>query len=404
MKLAYCNRRGQLLEHPILAPLGASCGDLWELAADELIPLPAGSTLASLPGRQAVGMTRGGEAKRLSGWAVGALLPAGYLRLLAPAGIASDSEVLPLFGYTAVCFQDGQLKVAALQVEDGRRWAPANFNLPELETGIREKTQLYPDNRLVRHLANCARTYQCFTAQNFFYCRWEAGIPVSGHCNAKCLGCISQQSSDCCPSPQSRIDFTPSLREIVELAADHLALGEDPMVSGGQGCEGDPLLEAELWAEAIVEIRKRTKLGKININTNGGAAAGLKLVAEAGLDAVRIGLVSANPEFYTAYHRPVYDFSQVVASLQTAKEHGVHTALNLLTFPGLTDREGELKRLADLIGRAGVEQLQLRNLNIDPDLMTQFLPYVEGEALGLREFLSRLKEACPALEIGSWSH
>ena len=404
MKLAYCNQQGELLEDPLLAPVGASGGELWELVAEDLISLPPGSTLAAMPGRWAVGISASGEARELDGWAVGALLPSGYMRLLAPAGIPADDTILPLFGYTAVCFHNDELNVAAMKVDQDPRWAPHLFNLPHLEQAIREKLEEFPLNRLVKHLANCAREYQCFTAQNIFYNRWEGGIPVSGRCNAACRGCISLQSSECCPSPQSRIDFVPTLGEIVELASAHLERGEDPMISGGQGCEGDPLLEADLWAQAIGEIRKRTERGTININTNGGATEGLLKLARQGLDAVRVGLVSVNPKLYHAYHRPQYDFSRVVESLTFAKEHGVYTSLNLLTFPGITDRAGELEALIDVIGRAGVQMVQLRNLNVDPRLMEQYLPFVEGEALGMREFLTQLVEACPQLTIGGFSH
>lgn len=403
MKLAYCNQQGELFEHPTLAPLGSSGGELWEVLEEDLLPLPPGATLTALPGRWAVGMTPDGEARQADGWAVGALLPAGYLRLLVPAGIADDEKRLPLFGYTAVCFKDGQLMAAALKIDSGDRWAPAYFNLPELDSLIQKKKKQHPDNRLVEHLAHCAKEYQCFTAQNLFYQRWEAALPVSSRCNASCVGCISLQSSDCCPSPQARIDFTPSLEEMVELAVCHLEQGTEPMVSGGQGCEGDPLLEADLWAEAIREIRKRTARGKINLNTNGGDTKGLEKVVRAGLDAVRVGLVSLNPKLYAAYHRPSYDFANVLASLKLAAEGGAYTSINLLTFPGITDREGELACLIEAVKKTRLRQLQLRNLNIDPLVMEGFLPYVEGEALGFKEFLERLHNACPELEICGWS-
>ncbi len=47
---------------------------------------------------------------------------------------------------------------------------------------------------------------------------------------------------------------------------------------------------------------------------------------------------------------------------------GGHASVNLLCFPGVTDTEAELEALSDLIERTGLHMLQLRNLNIDPDL------------------------------------
>ena len=86
-----------------------------------------------------------------------------------------------------------------------------------------------------------------------------------------------------------------------------------------------------------------------------------------------------------------------------ARRHDV--ALNLLTFPGVTDREGEVSALAALIVRHQVDQLQTRPLAIDP---LQYLEVAEGRgaggvALGLREMLRRLRRAAPWLSIGNFS-
>ncbi|MCK4423827.1 MAG: hypothetical protein KAV18_07145 [Candidatus Omnitrophica bacterium] len=41
-----------------------------------------------------------------------------------------------------------------------------------------------------------------------------------------------------------------------------------PVVSFGQGCEGEPLLVYKTLSQAIKLIRKQTKKGTINLNTN----------------------------------------------------------------------------------------------------------------------------------------
>ena len=89
------------------------------------------------------------------------------------------------------------------------------------------------------------------------------------HSNAACVGCISLQPSGCCPSTQDRIAFVPTPREIADLAIAHLESAPRPIVSFGQGCEGEPLLQAGVMAEAIRLIRARSSLGTINLNTNG---------------------------------------------------------------------------------------------------------------------------------------
>src|SRR5690242_13935588 len=76
------------------------------LCAENLIPLPEGSTLSMLPQRLACGLTSDGRrasipAKR--GWAMAALLPIGYTRTHLPAYTKTpQTEPLPFFGYTAV--------------------------------------------------------------------------------------------------------------------------------------------------------------------------------------------------------------------------------------------------------------------------------------------------------------
>ena len=73
----------------------------------------------------------------------------------------------------------------------------------------------------------------------------------------------------------------------------------------------------------------------------------------------------------------------------------MYTALNVLTFPGVTDREEEAEKLCALVSRARVDQVQTRSLAIDPD---QYLAVAErhsagGPRIGLTGLLRRLKRA-----------
>ncbi|MFC1817352.1 radical SAM protein, partial [Thermodesulfobacteriota bacterium] len=67
--------------------------------------------------------------------------------------------------------------------------------------------QKLPGNRLREHLENCALTYGCPAAKNFFLGRYEAPLPTSRSCNAGCLGCISLQKSGAISNCQERIKF-----------------------------------------------------------------------------------------------------------------------------------------------------------------------------------------------------
>ena len=193
----------------------------------------------------AVGITSSGERRvvpQSRGWVAAALLPIGYTRTHLPAyERVPGTEPLPFFGYSAVAGMHGRLYVAALQTDDPHKWYPRAFPRRSLEQLVREKQAAYPANRVVKQHAHCALDYSCPTASNLFFERWEMAIAVSPGCNARCVGCISKQEEDDLISPQDRLDFIPTVDEIVEVAVPHLEAAEEAIVSFGQGCEGEPL-------------------------------------------------------------------------------------------------------------------------------------------------------------------
>src|SRR6185369_17054211 len=115
------------------------------------------------------------------------------------------------------------------------------------------------DNPLLRQLKTCALEYRCFTAQNTFYGRDEGAIPASSGCNARCVGCISEQPEDGPPASHQRLTRAPGAEEMARIGAEHLASAPGrTMVSFGQGCEGEPLTRAREIAQAIRTMRART--------------------------------------------------------------------------------------------------------------------------------------------------
>ena len=372
----------------------------------EMIPLPAGAELMYLPGRRAIGVKRNACSPLGRGkFAVAAILPVGHTRLLLPAFQKMDSApVLPLFGYTAVAWGKGRFWVAAMRSDETDKWNPAHYNGPELSRLIARVKHDLPDNRLVEHLAHCSRQWHCCTAQNLFYRRWEAGIPASPLCNANCLGCISLQPAECCPSPQSRITFSPTSREIAAIALYHLEFAPEAIVSFGQGCEGDPALAAETIAPAIESVRRQTGRGLINMNTNAGCTEGIRQVADAGIDSLRVSLISAREETHRTYYRSSYSLANVRDSIVYAKRRGCHVSVNMLLFPGLNDQPDEIVAWQEFLRETGVDMIQLRNLNIDPDLLRPILPDISGTGLGTAVLVAKLQEAMPDLKFGSYSH
>jgi pyruvate-formate lyase-activating enzyme len=256
-----------------------------------------------------------------------------------------------------------------------------------------------PQNRLLRQLSRCALEYHCFAAKNVFFRRWECPLPTSPACNAQCLGCISLQPSECCPASQERIDFVPTVEEVVGVALPHLREAEDAIVSFGQGCEGEPLMEWRLLERSIRQLRGQTDRGTVNLNTNGSFPERVARLCDAGLDSLRVTLSSPHPQFYKRYHRPKgYGFRKVVDSLIRAKEKGIYTSVNLLVFPGFTDREEEVDGLMDLIRETGLDLIQMRNLNIDPDLYLKVTGPERG--MGISRMIEVLKEEFPRLQFG----
>lgn len=405
--LIYVTPEGEIREEPRLQALAL---DKCPLEAADLIALPDGVTLSMMPDRLAVGRKHSGALQVLPqtrGWAAAALLPIGYTRTHLPAyEKVPDTEPLPFFGYSAVAGLNGRLYVAALRTDDPHKWHPRAFNARTLRRLVREKRAALPNNRVVAQHAHCALDYSCPTASNLFFGRWEMAIAVSPGCNARCVGCISKQEEEDLVSPQDRLTFIPTVEEIVEVAVPHLEQAEEAIVSFGQGCEGEPLLQVRRIEQAIRAIRARTGQGVININTNASRPRWLQRLYDAGLDTVRVSTISGHPETYNAYYRPLgYTFEDVKASLMRARESGVYSSINLLCFPGMIDREREVEALLSFVRATNLRLIQLRNLNIDPEVLLPRMPALEsmGRALGMSALLDILKRELPGVEIGNFT-
>ncbi|HLZ79991.1 MAG TPA: radical SAM protein [Ktedonobacteraceae bacterium] len=405
--LVYCTPEGEMREESRLQAL--TFGDR-PLDATELIPVPDGVTLAMMPDRLAVGLKRNGERQVLPksrGWAAAALLPIGYTRTQLPAyEKVPGTEPLPFFGYSAVAGMHGRLYVAAIKTDDPRKWHPRAFNKRALTRLVQEKQSAFPHNRIVTQHAHCALDYSCPTASNLFFGRWEMAIAVSPGCNARCIGCISKQEEEELISPQDRLTFIPTVDEIVEVAVPHLQEAEEAIVSFGQGCEGEPLLQWRRIEQAIKAMRGRTDRGIININTNASNPRWLQRLYDAGLDTLRASTISGHPETYMAYYRPLgYSFEDVKESLKRARDAGVYSSINLLCFPGMIDREREVEALLAFVKQTGLQLIQLRNLNIDPEVLLPRMPALDGmgKALGMRTMIEMIMQEAPGVEIGNFT-
>jgi pyruvate-formate lyase-activating enzyme len=403
-RLLYASPDGRLQVHPQLKALVRSGWD--EFPAQQLIPLPAQTTLMHLPGRFAVG--RDGKGRRVSlasegGLAVAAVPPLGYLRTQLPAYDEQDSApVLPLFGYAAVASVNGQPRMAALKTDSWEAWDPGDPHRRGMPDRIKKAARALPDNRLVPHLAICATDYRCLTAQNLFLRQGEGAIPVSPACNAACLGCISEQWGEVA-SPQTRLAFAPSAVEIAELAAWHLAGSDQNFVSFGQGCEGEALTRGQALVEATRRIRAAAPQSTIHINTNGSRPDVLERLVDAGLNSARISIFSLDDRRFRAYYRPVgYGLEQVRACADLLKQRRAQVTINLLTFPGISDSQEEIDSLVEFVEAYGVHQVQLRSLNVDPLWLLRQIPR-GTPGIGMEPFVQQLRRRTPSLRLGNFT-
>lgn len=405
--LLYSDGNGHIFEDTSLYTTGRSGWDALPIPVDEWIPLPEGGQLYELPGRKGIGIDVATGEMRLceKGWAVAAFIPPAHTGFyLAAYETDKDAPTLPLFCYTAAGWLDNKLYVPATRIEKDIRQECAGYDADKIEQGAANLLMAYPDNRLVKHLMeNCCLTYTCPAARNMALGRWECPIPVSPACNANCIGCISfQPEEETIVSTQDRLTFKPTPEEIVEFTVPHLETAPYPIVSFGQGCEGEPLLMWETIRDAITEIRKHTKKGSININTNGSKPDAVKALCDAGLNSIRVSTNSARESVYTAYYRPNnYVFADIVESLKVARANGAWTSINYFVFPGMTDSIEEYEALRSLIHETGLCMIQWRNFNIDPDwYLGKIGAHDTGECMGMKQFIELIHEEFPHLRFG----
>ena len=412
--LVYANQKGEIKNFPEIHMAGRSGNFNFKPALEDLIPLPEGSELFLLPDRLPIGISPENDSPVLLDHdpdAPGKIIQA-VAAFMAPAHTAihtaayepvrSDLAPLPLFAYTAVGWHDGKFWVSAFRSDSDCRQDARSFDNEKIKRKTIQKLAKNPKNRLIQHLGKCCLTYGCPAARNYFLGRWEAPLPTSPVCNARCIGCISLQPSGCCPATQDRINFVPKVSEISGIAVPHLKQAQQAVVSFGQGCEGEPLMQASTLEKAIRSIRSKTECGTINLNSNASLPGQVKLLAEAGLDSLRVSLNSARESCHTSYYRPVnFSFADVLKSIDAMKQADKFVSLNYFILPGFTDDPDEFAALCKLIADHQPDLIQLRNLNMDPDWYLDTVKYRPNQTpMGISTWLAELKGLFPALRFG----
>jgi molybdenum cofactor biosynthesis enzyme MoaA len=126
------------------------------------------------------------------------------------------------------------------------------------------------------------------------------------------------------------------------------------------------------------------------------------LLRESGLDSIRVSLNSCRPAYYQRYYKPNgYNLKTVETSIRIMKSLGGFVSLNYFVLPGFTDEGAELEALSQLVSETGIDLIQMRNLNIDPEWYLQGIGFEpEGETIGMLRFLQILEDRFPDLRFG----
>jgi pyruvate-formate lyase-activating enzyme len=408
------NQDGEIFELDGYAAVGMAGSALAPLRLDNTCNLPYGSELMYLPDRRPILFnTRSGKIEALkenpyvSGEAlfpVTAFNSPGYvISYLGAYAENKKAQALPLFSYGAVGWHQGKFRSAVILVDRERRQDLRLMKPADITKGIEKMRKQLPHNRLRAHLEKCALQFGCPAGKNFFLSRYEAPLPTAKQCNARCLGCLSLQQRSDIPHSQDRIAFTPSPDEIAEVALAHIKQVKKSVVSFGQGCEGDPLLAADVIEPAIRLIRSQTTRGTININTNGSLPDSLKRLIDAGLDSIRISINSVREDCYHAYFRPKgYRFSDVLRSTDLALQSGLFVSVNYLNCPGFTDTRQEVSALWRFLKQYPIHMIQWRNLNFDPLRYVKIMNAVVSPAkpMGMKKLLEDIRQEFPNLKFG----
>jgi pyruvate-formate lyase-activating enzyme len=409
-----CNKAGEIFDLDGYAAMGMSGASLVPLTLDDTMNMPFGGELMLMPDRKPVVynirrhrmeiLTENPFKPGEPIFPVASFNSPGYVISFVSAYEENRTAgILPLFSYGAVGWHNNKFRSAVILVDREKRQDLRRMKPENVMAGIRSIQKKMPHNRLEAHLEKCAMEYGCPAAKNFFLGRYEAPLPTSPQCNARCLGCLSLQKTGEISHSQERIAFQPTAEEIAQVALFHIERVKQSVVSFGQGCEGDPLLAAEVIEPAIKEIRSKTRRGTININTNGSRPGILAALFDAGLDSVRISLNSFRKPCYDAYFRPKgYAFDDVMKSIETARIKKKFVSVNYLNCPGFTDTPEEFDALSERMRAYPVNMIQWRNLNFDPKRYWKITSAVSrpGTPMGMHRIISRIKNSFPDVKYG----
>ncbi len=112
---------------------------------------------------------------------------------------------------------------------------------------------------------------------------------------------------------------------------------------------------------------------------------------------------SVRENCYTAYFRPrSYKFTDVIESVKAAKTLNKFVSINYLNCPGFTDSEKETEAFLSFAVTTGIDMIQWRNLNFDPNRYFRLMKEIEnpGRPIGMAAVIQKISDHCPDLIHG----
>ena len=360
------------------------------------LPLPLGATLAPLA-READGLDRHGRARGLGRdrWALGAVLPPGYVRALYPAYRPTTDPISGEPSAAVGADENGALAVAAILTDP----AAVLHTVTEpatLAQRVAEVLRASSGNRLLRQLARCARESGCADARAIFLGTGRGSLPI-GAIRSTAASLLPSEDSDPVDlllrrgleraTPAEPAAFRPTAIEIAEVAIRHLEQG-GTMVSFGRACDGEPLVAVRLVEDAVARIREATKRGTIHLETDGTRPQALRRVLDAGVDAVTVRLETGRANLRRE-------------SLLAAARAGASLALAIPVRPGWTDTQAEVDALESLLASLPGGLLIFRDAPGDPRATPR--PATLGAPLGIGVALARLRDDAPRFRMAAFA-
>ena len=167
--LLAAENKNNIYDMPHFLPCAAAGNKIFIISPEDLMPLPPSSELFVLPERKPVGYNI--EKKLFQVLpeynAVAAFIPPGYTQLFNAAYTEDkNAKLLPLFSYAPLVLYKNKYHMPAIQIDKRKVHDIRFMDTKKVQQKISKtgKTK----NRIIEHLKNCALTYKCPNALNFF--------------------------------------------------------------------------------------------------------------------------------------------------------------------------------------------------------------------------------------------